>query len=81
VNAHRLLIGREQIMCPEEKMGEKMGPGKKWGLSPFFLIPFFAKFVPQSYNRAEKTTGGSHEADFRLFILAADISYRFIPPL
>jgi len=44
-----------------------------WGTSP--LITFFAKFVPQSYNRAEKTTGGSHEAAFRFYIFSAHISY------
>ncbi len=54
---------------------EKMGPGPIFSLVPFFLIPFFAKFVPQSYNRAEKTTGGSHEAAFRFHIFSAHLSF------
>jgi hypothetical protein len=48
---------------------------RKNGDRPFFLIPSFAKFVPQSYNRAEKTPGGSHETAFRFHIFSAHISF------
>jgi len=39
------------------------------------IIPFFAKFEPQSYNKAEKITGGSHEAAFRFYVFSAHISF------
>ncbi len=85
MNTHRLLIGREEKMGPgpifccyvlKLRMFSFLQNGA-WPhfFASFFLIPFFAKFVPQSYNRAEKSKGGSHEAAFRIFNLAADISY------
>jgi len=52
-------------MCPEEE---------NFFLDDDNYIPFFAKFVPRSYNRTEKTTGGSHETAFRFYIFSVYIS-------